>query len=257
MSFSFGFFEESEANVADIPASVRHVDNAHWMTQIENEVKELSPNSFNQLRFIGRDEHIANERAFQSAESLPYGARSTIPLSEDFSIDIIHLEKEIKVGETVTDLIPGQYEGGYKLWECSVDLAEYLVKNQSDLVHQFQSDHRPLRILELGCGIGLPGIAAQRLFPDISELWMSDFNDTVLLETTWPSLMICPLELAFRQSQISQLPRYSVAGDWLTFSAWLTAQNAPPFDLILSAETLYSPIHCQKVCKIFLCANGS
>lgn len=95
----------------------------------------------------------------------------------------------------VSDLIPGEYEGayraytnissnsqkapigvrsevlswrlgGFKLWECAVDLAKFLCQQwdiqegirglSSSQATQLES----VRVLELGCGHGVPGILA-------------------------------------------------------------------------------------------------
>ena len=53
--------------------------------------------------------------------------------------------------------------GGFKLWECAVDLAQYLCKEYSldKLVTSKTDPNFELvgkRVLELGCGQGLPGI---------------------------------------------------------------------------------------------------
>ena len=53
------------------------------------------------------------------------------------------------------DIIPGVYEGGLKVWECTIDLLKYIVSH-SDLI---KNKH----ILELGCGHGLIGIGALKL----------------------------------------------------------------------------------------------
>ena len=52
-----------------------------------------------------------------------------------------------------SDLIPGIYEGGMKIWECAHDLIEYLATESAiSLCGR--------RVLELGCGVGLPEIFA-------------------------------------------------------------------------------------------------
>ena len=51
------------------------------------------------------------------------------------------------------DLVSGSYEGGLKLWECSIDLLSYLKTLELG----------PLRVLELGCEHGLPGIYCTQL----------------------------------------------------------------------------------------------
>jgi len=47
--------------------------------------------------------------------------------------------------------VTGIYEGGLKIWECSIDLATYIAS---------KIDVKDLCVLELGCGAGLPGIVA-------------------------------------------------------------------------------------------------
>lgn len=51
-----------------------------------------------------------------------------------------------------SDLVPGVYEGGFKVWEGSIDLVNHLVAQQVQL--------KDLRVIELGCGHGVPGIHA-------------------------------------------------------------------------------------------------
>jgi predicted nicotinamide N-methyase len=53
-----------------------------------------------------------------------------------------------------TDLVSGLYEGGLKIWDCSIDLVNYLGQNP-----ELAKDKK---VLELGCGQGLPGIMALR-----------------------------------------------------------------------------------------------
>ena len=53
-----------------------------------------------------------------------------------------------------SDLIPGVYEGGLKVWECAFDLVVYLAN--SDIHFSGKS------VIELGCGAGLPAIKEQR-----------------------------------------------------------------------------------------------
>ena len=57
------------------------------------------------------------------------------------------------------------FTGGFKLWECAVDLAQYLCQhfqisnsNNGALVHSSSPSLSESSVLELGCGQGLPGI---------------------------------------------------------------------------------------------------
>lgn len=44
------------------------------------------------------------------------------------------------------DIIPNVYEGGFKTWECSLDLAEYLLKV---LYHQHSPDQAIRHFIEV------------------------------------------------------------------------------------------------------------
>ena len=129
-----------------------------------------------------------------------------------------------------SDLIPGKYEGGFKIWECSYDLAE-IVANCTGII-----PHNPKKILELGCGHGVPAIISMLVFENLTEIVFSDFNSEVLEYTTWPNIMI-------NCSSSCESVR-CIAGDWATLSPLI--EN---FDLILSAETLYTVESCRKVCR--------
>ena len=127
-----------------------------------------------------------------------------------------------------SDLIPGKYEGGFKIWECAYDLAG-IIADSSGILPNSQK-----RILELGCGHGVPGIISMLVFDDVTEIVFSDFNSEVLELTTWPNIIVnCPSKLGNVRC---------IAGDWASLSPLIGK-----FDLILSAETLYNVESCRKV----------
>ncbi|CAA6663689.1 unnamed protein product [Spirodela intermedia] len=73
-----------------------------------------------------------------------------------------------------SDLVPGKYEGGLKLWEGSVDLV-------NSLCSEVQGGRLSLlgkRVLELGCGHGLPGVYA--CLEGAAAVDFQDFNAEVL-----------------------------------------------------------------------------
>lgn len=127
-----------------------------------------------------------------------------------------------------SDLIPGAYEGGCKLWECSVDLCRYLAAGGKGAPILSGS-----RVLELGCGHGLPGVVAA-LRGAHSVTWQ-DYNGDVLHSLTAPTA-VANLRRSGREAQGSRL-RF-MSGDWGALHALLPAQQ---YDLILTADTLYSP----------------
>ncbi|KAL7479370.1 hypothetical protein ACHAW6_005102 [Cyclotella cf. meneghiniana] len=128
------------------------------------------------------------------------------------------------LSDDTTDLIPGVYEGGLKVWECSLDLCRFLafsieqiynresnidnqnIDDMADLEFVLQAVTRSIRCggltMELGCGHGLPGCLIlrentrktlsnhSRSSENDSVVLFSDFNDFVLQYATIPNVQI-------------------------------------------------------------------
>lgn len=61
-----------------------------------------------------------------------------------------------------SDVVPGVYEGGAKVWECTQDLGDYLTAlndNGCAVIDEFVNE----TVLDLGCGAGLLGIMALKI----------------------------------------------------------------------------------------------
>lgn len=114
-------------------------------------------------------------------------------------------------GQLQYDLIPGVYEGGHTVWECSVDLCNY-IKQQFNGV-----DISTTAVLELGCGAGIPGLQALKC--GAKTVVFSDYNNDVLLNRTWPNI-------------IANIPDFNercikcFAGDWLALSSHLSRKTS-------------------------------
>ena len=71
-----------------------------------------------------------------------------------------------------SDLLPGKYEGGLKIWECTKDLAIYL----NNYISDNKCDLSNKSILDLGCGSGILGIMCAKMgasvtFQDYVSWW--------------------------------------------------------------------------------------
>lgn len=66
-------------------------------------------------------------------------------------IEIGFLKNSSLTENTKNDLIPDLYEGGFQVWECTKDLADYLTNEASK---EFEGK----AICDLGCSAGLLGI---------------------------------------------------------------------------------------------------
>ena len=115
-----------------------------------------------------------------------------------------------------SDLTPGVNEGGLKVWECSYDLIQYLRLHPQIVTGK--------RVLELGCGHGLPGIACKQL--GAREVVFQDYTSAVLERVTAANIL-------------KNLG--STEGTRLISGPWGDYTHLGRFDLIISSETTYNP----------------
>lgn len=93
------------------------------------------------------------------------------PSSADDDMDTASLRTAM---EMKSDLIPAVYEGGLKTWEGALDLVAFLENRK--LVHELVRSREHVRVLELGCGSGLPGIYCLR--QGVSQVVFQDYVRT-------------------------------------------------------------------------------
>ncbi len=129
-----------------------------------------------------------------------------------------------------SDVITGVYEGGFKTWECSIDLAQYL--RTAEVVEECK------RILELGCGSALPSITARLMKPSL-HLTLQDYNEQVIHSLTASNLAL---------NAISASGCDFYCGDWSGLEELLPASS---FDLILTSETIYRVSNYRVLLGVF------
>lgn len=153
-----------------------------------------------------------------------------------------------------SDLIPGVYEGGLKVWECTFDLIDYFAEAEIQFTNK--------TVLDLGCGAGLLGIVALR--GKAEKVHFQDYNSTVIDEITLPNVVAnCinegnrmgsrdsrktskpPLK---RPKKAERLPNLLTncrffSGEWSEVTHLLLSSNKPfsKYDIILTSETIYNP----------------
>ncbi|XP_076468589.1 histidine protein methyltransferase 1 homolog [Babylonia areolata] len=130
-----------------------------------------------------------------------------------------------------TDLIAGQYEGGLKVWECGVDLCQYLAESGVPVEGS--------RVLELGCGAGLPGILASRM--GALSVHFQDFNEEVLEMYTMKNVEL---------NNVKPASCTFFSGDWASFASLAKDQHYR-YDFILTAETIYNVSSYSKLLTVF------
>eukprot|EP00048_Salpingoeca_helianthica_P003002 m.62864 g.62864 ORF g.62864 m.62864 type:complete len:268 (+) comp12436_c1_seq2:62-865(+) len=206
MSFSFNFGASAE-----LPAASR-----------EPMREEVSRAPF---------EELGVQEAQQQTQFVPHTFASGLTMKfaapQDGAID--HKDA------TRSDLIPGVYEGGFKLWECAVDLVDFMAREVGG-----GSSLAGKRVLELGCGVAAPGVFALLQGAHVD---FQDYNREVVLHATMPTVLAnCTAE------QVSRARFFS--GDWAEMLK--AADRLPKYDVILTAETIYEPQHNATLLALLL-----
>ncbi|XP_071944900.1 histidine protein methyltransferase 1 homolog [Antedon mediterranea] len=146
-----------------------------------------------------------------------------------------------------SDLISGVYEGGLKVWECSLDLANFLAQEITSCEH--------LDVLELGCGAGIPGLY---LMAQGALVHFQDYNSEVLERLTVPNVIMNQQNRDDqkgvknkKENQIKQSCRYFI-GDWSDMTDVLKTNNIPnKYDVILTSETIYNVSYYERLHDLF------
>ncbi|XP_048842665.1 histidine protein methyltransferase 1 homolog [Brienomyrus brachyistius] len=156
-----------------------------------------------------------------------------------------------------SDLISGVYEGGLKIWECTYDLLEYIEAEGVSFVGK--------KVLDLGCGAGLLGIAALKM--GASDVHFQDYNSTVVDRLTIPTVLLNCEDSSVeeddgspsskkRATDLSQHPQFAkcrfFSGDWAAFLPLMVSRDtAPKYDIILTSETIYNTAYYAALHQVF------
>ncbi|GAM83330.1 hypothetical protein ANO11243_013170 [Dothideomycetidae sp. 11243] len=200
----------------------------------------------------------------------PTGKQLRLPRRELFDIrqQLMAEDSEATIRDLETsDLRTNVYEGGFKTWECSIDLASLLLdrgprKDIDELA-------RVANVIELGAGTALPTLilfqhALRSSYP--MTFTLADFNADVLRLVTLPNLLltyawcfeISDTEKESPHGDLEVTPELVekflqalstrhieiqlLSGPWGPELAGFMPQSVPSMtSLVLAAETIYSP----------------
>ncbi|XP_059168203.1 histidine protein methyltransferase 1 homolog [Physella acuta] len=233
MSFLFNF-DAPESDPADTgsPEPCKDLTDVSPAFEVKDFLNSLSSKlDLKQLTF---GKHTLNIVDTSSIEEKILEEKDTLSSSE----------KIIKAVVSHSDLVAGEYEGGLKIWECGLDLISYLSSHPSGT----SLDIKRKLVLELGCGVGLPGLYCIKC--GAQRVDFQDYNEEVLQILTHTNVV--------NNSEGGEVSSQFFAGDWASFSQLAEQQNLR-YDIILSAETIYNTENYPKLHQVFkatLAQNG-
>ncbi|KAF1924856.1 uncharacterized protein M421DRAFT_71607 [Didymella exigua CBS 183.55] len=215
----------------------------------------------------------------------PKGHTTRLPRREIFDVRVQLMAEDdgsqanVLAGLENTDLQTNVYEGGYKTWECSLDLVKFLLDRgpRKDLDDMVRVNH----VVELGCGSAVPSLLLFQ-YALTNQLGMmftlADYNEHVVRLVTLPNLVLAwaaalppsdstalfpdgnplldadeehgdlyltpDILAAFtRQLQSTGISLNFLSGSWTPTTTFLDlVPSAPELNtFILGSETIYSP----------------
>ncbi|XP_028406568.1 histidine protein methyltransferase 1 homolog [Dendronephthya gigantea] len=206
---------------------------------VKAEATFLNPNQ-NELEVVLKGNYEAKEVEIAGFDNGP--SSRLVHLSEAFVENLIRNSEEYSTTaskralESNTDLIPSFYEGGLKIWECSLDLVNHLNRLFLENKLYFQDK----AVLELGCGAGLPGIYACLKGASVC---FQDYNAEVLKLFTIPNVALSmnsgnSFDFSRNPTLLEKINRCKfLSGDWEFAKSLLEPMS---FDVILTSETIYN-----------------
>ncbi|KAF1944617.1 hypothetical protein EJ02DRAFT_452225 [Clathrospora elynae] len=193
MAFSFGFSgDDIEEDPNDLQEQARDLDESALGSHVPPPIA---------ARTHDLDELLATlpDKISYSTVTItsPKGFAITLPRRELFDVRLQLMAEDDGTssnpltGLDDSDLRQNIYEGGYKTWECSLDLVRFLLdrgprKDLDDLV-------RVNHVIEMGCGSALPSLLLfQYALKNGLGMYftLTDYNANVLRLVTVPNLLL-------------------------------------------------------------------
>ncbi|KAK3072681.1 hypothetical protein LTR53_006376 [Teratosphaeriaceae sp. CCFEE 6253] len=266
MAFSFGFADDDgdNANGSKPAARAETAAPSHGVPVTEHTLPEL---------IATLPDHLSYGTA--RIES-PTGRLLFLPKRDLHDVRVQLLQEGPANDEVIdqigtSDLRSGVYEGGFKTWECSLDLAGLLLDRgpRKDIDELIRCD----QIIELGAGSALPSLVLfqHALLNAIPlTITLADYNDTVLRLVTLPNLILTWAATTGRSDfptspldkdstgdydlspdvlqdfvadmRGKEIRLHFLSGPWsLSLANLIPSSGVDMGTVILAAETIYSP----------------
>ena len=185
--FNFNIDENDDQKQADVEEEAIEVSGGD---EILSTIEPAGKQTYEQLENMRSSTRTKKELMFkhfyldeEKHTSVEYLANVEAAMSEEDE------NKLAKINRT-HDVVAGEYEGGLKIWELSIDLARLIYNEPSATVGLGLAERKhELRVLEVGCGHSLPSLSLLKLIERTAAgsgsnfkiiLYLQDFNKKVI-----------------------------------------------------------------------------
>jgi len=271
-SFKFNFGTESEEN-----------DEQHHVKNQSNNKEKLREKPLRDcIRHQKEDTPLCSDAlTVEHFNKIEIGSSTLYYLKADIAEHSVQSQEIYPLLQS-SDLQSGEYEGGLKVWECTLDLLNYLHAKKYPLDGK--------NVLDLGCGAGLLGLFSY--LNGASNVCLQDYNSEVIENFSIPSVeytlndsidktenrdkvinsettsrptnkieeyddtteeehkvnktFSCNKEKDSTETNLNNKFVF-LSGDWSSVSTYFTCNNYRKFDLMLSSETIYNVDYYYKL----------
>lgn len=136
------------------------------------------------------------------------------------------------------DVDRGKYEGGFKVWESTADLINFVTKDHT-IIDGLLHESKPLNVLEIGAGSALPSMALlSRLVGDSQlngtyQFDIQDYNWQVLASLSLLNFSV-NFPLDFVEALLTTKSLRFFYGHWMDF------ESRTKYNLIMMSEVIYN-----------------
>ncbi|KAJ5286852.1 hypothetical protein N7478_002538 [Penicillium angulare] len=203
MAFSFGFSgDDIDIDDSEINNDAQDVFVPNGKTNSLPELVKASKHNMDEWLSILPSQIFYNRLAI-AGTPITVGRREVIDIRTQLMAEDTadHENEELIAGIEEGDLKPNFYEGGFKTWECSLDLAK-LVASENTITESMGVSQTNNHIIELGAGTAVPSLtlfahilrqteSVEGTEPSQRILFtFADYNDAVLRLVTLPNLLL-------------------------------------------------------------------
>ncbi|KAF2454636.1 hypothetical protein BDY21DRAFT_352318 [Lineolata rhizophorae] len=192
--FRFGFSGD-EMGEADVDAGESHAGSGTGQMSSLEQAQSVPAQAHNVAEWLSS---FPSRISYSTIKiESPKGRCLDVPRRELFDVKMQLLaedegnDADLLAGLDSADIKTNVYEGGFKSWECSIDLAALLLDRgpRKDIDDLCRVDH----VVELGCGTAIPTlILYQYALSEGLSLYftLADYNVAVLRLVTLPNLLL-------------------------------------------------------------------